>query len=460
MLFELHTERSNPEYVPAHLVNGKRRQQVDQLLLDLYNLGYRLANWEYNNGDKHCIEVCMININHHKAHTDTDTTGVATTPATSTTESSSGGVVVKSHQVPPDTFLPLGSLSARAVYDPLIMFNGYVFHQEMYGYVIYYCLFYRRPIIIYSVSDKLLFNGWIEFYQSFFKDVYHLITWKDVNDYEADRVHYANRIILVGTDDDPKFKKEWVTNMTLTIDHWYTNRAPQYPYHLAIRAFRAPPYVEDMKLQPNQKFEMQQRPHAIPTYPAVSSVDKLAILASPATEGIQIAIVGGERYSYPIINRLRAMPMDEEGKVIPPITIHVVARANDPIHKDKHLIKNHLKVVIYSDISSTEVCNILSRVHFVMIDVATSKPSHIVGYSMTASIPLSLNFLARLVMSSFSNAIYKFKSAVEFDLFDTADIMLDIRPESLNSAINQVTLNREEQIHYFHDYMNRFPQKL
>jgi hypothetical protein len=430
-------------------VNGKRRQQVDQLMLDLYNLGYRLAHWEYNNGDKHCIEVCMININHRKAtHSDLDGSPV-----------SSGSIVpANSYHIPADTFPPLGAMTGGpAKLDPLIMFNGFIFHQEMYGYVIYYCLFYRRPVIIYSVTGKLLFNGWLEFYQNYFKDIYHLITWKDVNDYEADRSQYANRVIFVVTDDDPKFKKEWVTNMTMTIDHWYTNRAPQYPYHLAIREYRAPPYVEDMTLQPGHKFEMQQRPYAIPTYPAVSSTDKLAILSK--ADGINVAIVGGEKYAYSIINRLRAMPIDSEGKVVPSITIHVVARASDPIHREKNQIKDHLKVIIYSDIPSTEVCNLLSGVHFVMIDVATMKNSHILGYSMTASIPLSLNFLARLIISTFSNAMYKFKSAVEYDLNGSADIVLDIRPQTLISATNQVTITREEQIHLFHDYLNRFPPK-
>lgn len=60
LLFELHTEGANPRFVPEHLLTGKRREAVAKLLLALYKRGYRLAHWEMNYGDKHCIEISMI----------------------------------------------------------------------------------------------------------------------------------------------------------------------------------------------------------------------------------------------------------------------------------------------------------------------------------------------------------------------------------------------------------------
>jgi len=96
LLFELHTERANPQYVPAHLVNGKRREQVDRLMLNLYDLGYRLAHWEYNNGDKHCIEVCMIHLLHHSSH-NSGHNSVTSHPAAYTATGSSVPRIARDH---------------------------------------------------------------------------------------------------------------------------------------------------------------------------------------------------------------------------------------------------------------------------------------------------------------------------------------------------------------------------
>jgi len=92
----LHTERANPQYVPAHLVNGKRREQVDRLMLNLYDLGYRLAHWEYNNGDKHCIEVCMIHLQHHSSH-NSGHNSVTSHPAAYTATGSSVPRIARDH---------------------------------------------------------------------------------------------------------------------------------------------------------------------------------------------------------------------------------------------------------------------------------------------------------------------------------------------------------------------------
>jgi hypothetical protein len=62
ILFELHTEGSNPEFVPARVVAGKRKQAVDELFLRLYDRGYRVMHWELNDGDKHCAEFAVARV--------------------------------------------------------------------------------------------------------------------------------------------------------------------------------------------------------------------------------------------------------------------------------------------------------------------------------------------------------------------------------------------------------------
>eukprot|EP00386_Alphamonas_edax_P015709 GDKI01047978.1.p1 GENE.GDKI01047978.1~~GDKI01047978.1.p1 ORF type:complete len:200 (+),score=41.29 GDKI01047978.1:79-600(+) len=60
LLFELHTHYANPHCVPPTLVNGKHKPQVNQLFIDLFDLGYRVVSKEINNGDPFCAEFSLI----------------------------------------------------------------------------------------------------------------------------------------------------------------------------------------------------------------------------------------------------------------------------------------------------------------------------------------------------------------------------------------------------------------
>jgi hypothetical protein len=428
-------------------VKGKRREAVDKLMLDLYNLGYRLAHWEYNNGDKHCVEISMVNVHLHSGEK------VAKKVIPTQKYFSLG-------KIPIDAYPTLGSLTAdSAIPDTVVVYNGFPFHNEMYGYLIYYCLFYRRPIIIYTVmTKKLLFGGWVEFYKSYFQDPYRLITWKDFQSYEHDRHKYKHNMIVVVTDDDPMFKPQWVTNLTLTIDHWYENRAPHFHHHLAIRPFPTSRYIENQKVNPKERIQLQQRSYAFPTFPVISAAEKLQILSGIPLDTINVVIAGGEKYDYNIFNRLKIIPPDcSEDAIIPAITLHVIARSYDPIYHEKHLIKDHLKLVLYSDVSATEMSQIVARAHFILTDAHITKPSHMEGLSMTASIPMSFNYFARLIISTKSNALYQFKDVVEFDLDGSANILLDVQRDTIVATTKRINQYREEQVRFFHHYMNHFP---
>ena len=60
IFFELHTAESNPEFVPRELVKGKDRMAVNQLLLKLYDKGYRVIDKNLNIGDTSCAEISMV----------------------------------------------------------------------------------------------------------------------------------------------------------------------------------------------------------------------------------------------------------------------------------------------------------------------------------------------------------------------------------------------------------------
>lgn len=60
--FELHTSAANPGYVPHDVVKGKGFKQVNKLMLDLFNAGYRITSKEVNNGDPACAEFVALNV--------------------------------------------------------------------------------------------------------------------------------------------------------------------------------------------------------------------------------------------------------------------------------------------------------------------------------------------------------------------------------------------------------------
>eukprot|EP01039_Chlorochromonas_danica_P003707 gene3707-4055_t len=62
LLFELHTQGANPRWVPRDIVQGKGRQEVDQLILDLFHLGYRVFHLQMNSGDHYCAEISFYRV--------------------------------------------------------------------------------------------------------------------------------------------------------------------------------------------------------------------------------------------------------------------------------------------------------------------------------------------------------------------------------------------------------------
>lgn len=62
MLFELHTEGASKQYVPEAVVRGKRGIHVDQLMLQLHDLGYRVFDKDVNPGDEFCAEFSLLRV--------------------------------------------------------------------------------------------------------------------------------------------------------------------------------------------------------------------------------------------------------------------------------------------------------------------------------------------------------------------------------------------------------------
>ena len=58
--FEMHLEGANPGPVPPILVKGKRRFQVNEVILKFMEVGYGILSLEPNPGDHYCADVTLV----------------------------------------------------------------------------------------------------------------------------------------------------------------------------------------------------------------------------------------------------------------------------------------------------------------------------------------------------------------------------------------------------------------
>jgi hypothetical protein len=75
-------------------------------------------------------------------------------------------------------------------------FNGFSFHDEMFGYIIYYCLLKKLSLTIYC--NRNTDQGYTEFYNNFY--INNNIEYKEISEFESEKYSYDSIILI--TDDD------------------------------------------------------------------------------------------------------------------------------------------------------------------------------------------------------------------------------------------------------------------
>lgn len=60
ILFELHTDMANPQFVPQRVVAGRDRTAVNSLFASLLNEGYYVVAIDVNGGDTACAEFAVL----------------------------------------------------------------------------------------------------------------------------------------------------------------------------------------------------------------------------------------------------------------------------------------------------------------------------------------------------------------------------------------------------------------
>lgn len=298
------------------------------------------------------------------------------------------------------------------------IFNSFSFHYEMFGYIISFCKENNHKLTIFTSEETNL--GWLEFYKSLFND--YEFNYKSIDLYEKEKEMFD--ITVITTDDDPMFKKEWITSKCIVIDHYCKNRKPEYFNHLGTR-----PFINNYN------------DWAIPCYKIVNTIKNKTL----DNNIINIAIIGvNNAYNYDTINRLTSDSL---------INLHIVSRGYTLFDSSK--ITNNISSFTYYNLETTLLIEVLKKCDYVLTDT-THNSHHICGLSMSGSIPLAISTLTPLIISSINNKLYKFKNALEFNLDTNDKIILKKGIIDYNLLIEE----RDQHINNLKKYIDKKNTKI
>ena len=258
----------------------------------------------------------------------------------------------------------------------MAIFNGFPFHYEMFGYIIEYCSIRKIKLDIYTETKNHM--GWLDFYIKAFPNMFTLLP---ISAYHPDN-NYSKVILL--TDDDPSFDKLWTRDNVVAIDHYHLNRAEHIKNHIGTRYFLSRPTLEWI----------------LPVY--------------------------------------RQMDISTKKKIGQNNIVFIGGTARDMINSD--YVKNIKAKCIFIDRfiencnkNTLEMIEILKVSNYVFISHHNN--DHVEGKSMSASIPLALNFLCTIILPKKMNESYKIKSAIEYDKDKLEDIIYKHDPRIVDKDL-------------------------
>jgi len=302
-------------------------------------------------------------------------------------------------------------------------FNGFPFHDELFGYIIHYCKSYGHELTIFCRTEQ--YNHYMEFYKNIFRGYEFKIIDCRLFSYHK----YTFDHIFLITDDDGNYSIDdhYINSKTIRIDHDYKIRNTAIEKYVAIRPFK-----------------LNYRNWALPCYPILSKEEKLSLIGN--NECIKICIIGSNygKYNAQIINRLRCK---NGSKII----INAVARTiNDSNLLD--IDSERFEIYIHENIPTIKMMSLLKCSNYIITDLA-NQPKYETDM-MAGAIPLSFSTLTQLILSESSNSYYNFKNAIEFKN-DDKDIILDAK----NIDFDSFERERSALIGMFNNEINNIIEK-
>uniref|UniRef100_A0A6C0DEM4 Uncharacterized protein n=1 Tax=viral metagenome TaxID=1070528 RepID=A0A6C0DEM4_9ZZZZ len=309
------------------------------------------------------------------------------------------------------------------------IYNGLPCHYEMFGYIIYFCLVKNYTLEIFT--EKIFDTGWLQFYTNIFQS-YINFKYRAYDDFENEDVRNNFDIIFLTTDDDCRFKYNWMNQKVICINHYYKCRRIDYFDCLGVR-----PFIEN-KIK-----------WGLPCFPVFDNHIKII-----NNDVMNVCIVGGGNletnlYNTSVINRLKSKKK---------IVLHIITRfVTKNMFTDMNIqsANESIEIRLYQRINTDNMFQVLRSVNYMLTDV-TINNDHNTGYSMSGSIPLAFSSLSRIIISSQNNKLYKFSSALEFDLTTNDDIFLhDNTDETTDLIVNE----RDTLVKMFHDNVDEIIDK-
>jgi hypothetical protein len=267
----------------------------------------------------------------------------------------------------------------------IAIFNGFHFHYEMYGYIIYYCKIKNYKLTIFHNEKKDYLENML-LYKNILND--YNIEIKQILEFDNNKYRYD--ILFLLTDDDFSYNtnNDFINNKTICIDHLPITRNPILKHHMHVR-----PYL----------FNNNENTFVLPIWPNVEKNENF----QNKNNFYNILIISDSNINYKtnIINRLRTKVKDKK------IIINAVSR-NMSIDKFQGVNKD-IKINIYKQINQKELNEILYKTNYILTDINESKDY--TNLVMSLSIPWSFTFLIPLIISKKTNEFYKFKNVITFD---------------------------------------------
>ena len=264
----------------------------------------------------------------------------------------------------------------------ILLYNSFHFHCELFGFFFDYSRNKNFIIDVYCPIDNL---DYFRFYKLYFK--FNIVNSFDYNSYD---------LVFVLTDSDWAYKKEWINNKTITLDHWYQLRNKNIQYHIPVSPFKSSVYKENF---------------IIPTY-FIEDIDLDKKKLVKPLDCINIAILG--RAIPENIDELKYLKCNK-------ITFHIINCWG--VH---NTLKNKENIKIYdTPISTIELFNILINCQYIY--VTDKNNSHNQNYSTSASIALSFTTGCQLIIPEIMNTSLRLKSAILYK--QQTDLFLEIEPD-------------------------------
>lgn len=283
------------------------------------------------------------------------------------------------------------------------IFNGFLFHYEMFGYLIDFCRKMKYELTVYwGIGHD---HGYGELYTRLFSHYkYGLRPAREFLGMSAQQRAVFDIVFLI-TDDDYEFDKSNEENnrRTICIEHSYKNRCPQLTNKIATRPF-AEEYLRDW---------------ALPCYSILRSINKNLISLDNRNQ-IHIAIIGSTmgNYNTEVMNRIRYHNNS--------VYFHVISRDVDRSQFDG--LENPERLNTYRNIDTLYMMRVIDSCQFILTDHVLEDKYE--KEQMSGSIPMAFSMLVPLIISKQTNYFYGFENVIEFDKTDSSDIVLrdiDIR---------------------------------